>query len=219
VPKGAPDTGQLHVRTDPAGASVTVDGERRGESPLVVADLAPGPHTVVLENALGSVTERVTIEPGVTAALVVPLNGPAGAPVSGWVSVTAPVELQVFEDGRLLGSTRLDRIMMAVGRHELEMRNETLGYRQPRVVNVLPGKVTPIKLDVPRGSLALNATPWADVWVNGQHVGETPIGHVELAIGTHEVLFRHPELGEQRQTVAVTLAGPARVSADLRRRP
>ena len=219
VPKSAPETGQLHVRTDPAGAAVTVDGERRGQSPLVVGGLAPGTHTVVLENALGSVTERVTIEPGVTAALVVPLNGPKGAPVSGWVSVTAPVELQVFEGGRLLGSTRLDRIMMAVGRHELEIRNDTLGYRQTRVVEVTPGRVTPIRLDVPRGSLAVNATPWADVWVNGQHVGETPIGHVELPIGTHDVLFRHPELGEYRQTVTVTLAGPARVSADLRRRP
>ena len=66
--------------------------------------------------------------------------------------------------------------------------------------------------------MSVNAVPWAEVWVDGDRVGETPLGNVPVALGVHDVLFRHPELGEQRQTVTVTLAGPARVSADLRRR-
>ena len=57
------------------------------------------------------------------------------------------------------------------------------------------------------------------VLIDGEKVGETPIGNVQLAIGPHEVTFRHPELGEQRTTVTVTLNAPARVSADLRRKP
>jgi hypothetical protein len=83
---------------------------------------------------------------------------------------------------------------------------------------VNPGGVTPMRIEVPRGSLALNATPWAEVWVNGDRVGETPIGNVSLPIGNHDVLFRHPDLGEQRHTVTVTLNGPARLSVDMRKR-
>jgi hypothetical protein len=218
LPKTAPALGQLSVRTDPPGATVLVDGQRRGVTPLVVADLMPGQHNVGLSNAQSSVTEQVTIESGATASLVVPLTAPQGVPVSGWVSVTAPVEMQLFEDGRLIGSSRSERIMMSVGEHNLQIVNEALGYRSGRVVRVNPGGVTPMRIEVPRGSLALNATPWAEVWVNGDRVGETPIGNVSLPIGNHDVLFRHPDLGEQRHTVTVTLNGPARLSVDMRKR-
>jgi hypothetical protein len=218
LPKSEPVDGQLHVRTDPPGAIVTVDGERRGESPLVVGGLAPGAHSVVLDNELGSVREQVTIEAGVTATLVVPMTAPQGAPVSGWIAVTAPLEMQVLENGTLLGTSRTDRIMMPVGRHQLQIGNETLAFSVTRTVQVAPGKVTAVRIDLPRGSMALNATPWAEVWVDGERIGETPIGNVQVPIGPHDVLFRHPELGEQRHTVMVTATAPARISADLRRR-
>lgn len=218
LPTVVASLGQLSVRTDPPGATVTVDGQRRGVSPLVVEDLAPGEHAVGLQNALTSVTERVTVQAGATASLVVPLSAPQGVPVSGWVSLTSPVEMQLFEDGRLVGSSRSDRIMMSVGDHSLQIVNEALGYRQSRTVQVSPGRVTPMRIDVPKGSVALNAAPWADVWVDGDRLGETPIGNVNLPIGNHEVVFRHPELGEQRHTVTVTLNGPARLSVDMRKR-
>jgi hypothetical protein len=38
-----------------------------------------------------------------------------------------------------------------------------------------------------------------------------------VRLGSHEIVFRHPELGERRQTVIVTLGSPARVSVDMRK--
>jgi hypothetical protein len=38
----------LEVRSTPAGAAVTIDGQRRGTTPLVLNDLAPGAHRVLL---------------------------------------------------------------------------------------------------------------------------------------------------------------------------
>ena len=218
LPKVEAVEGQLSVRTDPPGATVTVDGQRRGVSPLVIQGLTPGQHTVGLQNSLTSVTEQVMVQAGATAALVVPLSAPEGVPVSGWVSLNAPIEVQLFEEGRLIGTSRSDRIMMSVGSHSLQLVNETLGYKVNRTVEVNPGRVTPVRIDIPKGSVALNATPWAEVWVNGDRVGETPIGNVTLPIGTHDVLFRHPDLGEQRHTVTVTMTGPARLSVDMRKR-
>jgi hypothetical protein len=219
LPKAGAAVGQLSVKTDPAGATVTVDGQRRGVSPLVIDGLTPGVHTVGLQNSISSVTEQVTIQAGATASLVVPLSAPEGVPVSGWVSLSTPIEMQLFEDGRLVGSSRSDRIMMSVGEHNLQIVNDQLGYRQSRTVQVTPGRVTPMRIDLPKGSMALNAAPWAEVWVDGDRLGETPIGNVSLPIGNHDVLFRHPELGEQRHTVTVTLNGPARLSVDMRKRP
>jgi hypothetical protein len=108
--------------------------------------------------------------------------------------------------------------MMSVGNHNLQLSNDALGFKVARTVEVTPGRVTAVRVDVPKGSVALNASPWAEVWVNGERVGETPIGNVTLPIGDHDVLFRHPELGEQRHTVTVTMTGPARLSVDMRKR-
>jgi hypothetical protein len=219
LPKTAATVGQLHVRTDPAGARVTVDGVAHGTSPVTIADLTPGEHAVVLDSDLGSVKQSVTIEAGLTASLTVPLTVAAeGAPVSGWIAVTAPADVQVFENKRLIGTSQSDRLMMAAGRHDLEIVNETLGYRAARTVQVGPGRVTPIRIDFPKGTIALNAIPWAEVWVDGVKVGETPIGNLQLTIGPHDIVFRNPDLGEQRHAATITVDTPGRLSVDLRKK-
>jgi serine/threonine protein kinase len=218
LPRVASAFGELQIRTEPAGAQVSVDGRVLGKSPLTAEGLSPGQHTVVVENELGAVTQRVTIEAGITASLVVPMTTPKNAPVSGWIAVNAPIDVQLYENQRLLGSSQTDRIMVTVGRHDLEIINESLGYRATRSVNVTPGQVSNIKLDLPKAAMALNAVPWAEVWVDGERVGETPIGSAPVTIGPHEVVFRHPELGERRVVTTVTLTTPAKVSVDMRKK-
>jgi serine/threonine protein kinase len=222
LPKTPAKTGQLQIRTEPSGARVTVDGIPRGTSPITVIELAPGEHAVVLESDLGSVKESVMVESGVTASLVVPMsaaaNANASAPVSGWISVSAPLDVQVFEGGRLIGNNLTDRIMVPAGRHDIEVVNEAVGYRQTRSLQVTAGKVAAVKLEMPQGTISVNAQPWAEVWIDGERVGETPIGNLSVAIGTHSVLFRHPELGEQHHTALVTMKGPARLSVDMRKK-
>ena len=218
LPKTASTSGQLQVRSEPAGARVSVDGTPRGTSPVTVAELTPGEHAVLLESEHGSVKQIVTIEAGITASLTVPLGSTDGAPVSGWIAVTAPADVQVFENKRLIGTSQSDRLMVSAGRHDIEVVNETLGYRAARTVQVAPGKVTPIKIEFPKGTIALNAVPWAEVWVDGEKVGDTPIGNLSLTIGPHEIVFRHPDLGEQRHAATVTLNTPARLSVDLRKK-
>jgi hypothetical protein len=89
-------TGQLQVQTEPYGARVTVDDKPVGVAPLFVEGLGPGMHTVVLTNDVGSVSHDVLIEAGVTASLVVPMGAPQGVPVSGWISVATPVDVQLY---------------------------------------------------------------------------------------------------------------------------
>jgi hypothetical protein len=127
--------------------------------------------------------------------------------------------VQIFEDGRLLGTNLSDRIMVTAGRHDLEIVNEALGYRMSRMLQVAPGKVATLAVEMPTGTIAVNAQPWAEVWIDGERIGETPIGNHALPIGSHSVLFRHPELGEQHHTAIITLKGPTRLSVDMRKQP
>jgi hypothetical protein len=211
----APVVGQLAVQSDVAGARVFIDGTERGVAPLTISDLTPGNHEVVLRTEDATARHTVTVQAGATASLVVPLGSSAG-PVSGWVSVKSPFRLEIYEEARLLGTTDADRLMLASGRHQLELVNEALGYRTTRVVQVPPGKTLAMTIDVPRGVVNLNATPWAEVWIDGQRAGETPIGNLSVPIGQHEIVFRHPQLGEKRHAVAVTLGAPVRLSVDMK---
>jgi hypothetical protein len=219
--KGQVTVGSLHVRTEPSGARISVDGVARGSSPVTVSDLTPGEHSVVVETEAGTTRQTVVVEAGATASLVAQMpaaaaNNPASG---GWISVAAPRTVQLFEEGRLLGSSDSERLMLPAGTHRIDIVNETLGFRSNRIIQITAGKVSPISVEFPKGTIALNAVPWADVWIDGEKVGETPIGNLSVAIGSHEIIFRHPELGEQRHVATVTLAGPARVSVDMRKKP
>ena len=213
----APSTGQLVVQSEPAGAKVLVDGTERGVAPLTIADLTPGDHRVELQSEGVSAKHTVTVQAGGTASLVVPIGTPATAgPVSGWVTVKAPFAMEIREGGRLLGTTDAERLMLAAGRHELDFVNDTLGYRASRVVVVAPGKVAPVSLELPMGVVNLNAAPWAEVWIDGRRVGETPIGNLSVSIGPHEVVFKHPQFGEKHHAISVTLGAPVRLSVDMK---
>ena len=106
--------------------------------------------------------------------------------------------------------------MLAAGSHALEFVNETLGYKATRTVNVAPGKLTTLSLDLPKGVVNLNASPWAEVFIDGERVGDTPIGNLAVAIGPHEIVFRHPQFGERRHAVSVTAGVPVRISVEMK---
>ena len=76
----------------------------------------------------GSVRQRVQVSPGATTTVMVPL--PRRAPpqsTGGWLSITAPTELQVFEGDRLLGTTRVNPLMLPTGTHTLRLSSESAG--------------------------------------------------------------------------------------------
>ena len=206
--------GSLEVTTEPPGASISVDGVSHGVTPLRLTDLPDGPHQIILTNAGESVTRQVIVQAATTTTLLVPMiRSTVG--LSGWVQISSPVVAQLYEGGRLLGTTETDRVMLPVGRHEIDIVNRALDFSMKASLQVLSGKTTDFDVKVPNGSLYLNALPWADVWIDGQRAGETPLANVSLPIGTHEVLFRHPQLGEQQRTVIVKSSGTTRIGVEL----
>jgi hypothetical protein len=210
--------GTLRVVSEPPSAIVAVDGRRRGTTPAQITDLPAGAHDVTVTGTSGTVRQRVQVSPGTTTTVMVPLPA-AGPPQStgGWLSITAPTELQVFEGDRLLGTTRVNPLMLPTGTHTLRLSSDAAGIDLTRVVAIERGRTARLEITVPPGTLSVNAVPWATVSIDGRDVGETPLGGLELRPGTHEVTFTHPELGQRRQQVTVRSGAAARVSVDLRR--
>jgi serine/threonine-protein kinase len=63
----------------------------------------------------------------------------------------------------------------------------------------------PLELAPPSpGFLRVLATPWAEVWVDGQRVDVTPFAHViPLAAGTHYVTLVHPSATSEKRTLVI----------------
>lgn len=206
-------TGSLQVTTS-RPASVSIDGVARGTSPLVVDGLTGGEHQVVITAAGTTYRRTIVVDAGRTVSLVV--GEMAGAVASGWMSARTPLPFTVAEDGRVVGTTETERIMLPAGAHTFEFRNDTLGFRATQDVRIDAGRVTNVALRLPTAPIQINALPWAEVWIDGERIGETPIANVMQPIGPHEIVFRHPQLGERRVNTMVTLASPARATVDMR---
>jgi hypothetical protein len=147
-PAGAASaTGRLLVGTLPAGAAVSLDGERLGLAPVTVPQLQAGQHTVVIQGRGRTIRQQVLIAAGETVSLLV---------------LTTPAEM-------------------------------------------------------PRQRLAITAVPWAEVWIDGRWVGETPTGRLSLPLGPHLLLFHHPQLGDKTVRTVLRADAPARINMDMRK--
>jgi len=152
-----------------------------------------------------------------TAAPLSPADKPTEVPAvpTGQLRVIAPFVMEVFEGGTKIG-TSAALIELTAGRHRLELVSEELGFRSAETVDVRASGRVRVQPAIPRGTANINAIPWAEVWIDGEASGETPLGNLSLAIGTHQVVFKHPQFGEQARTLVVTTAAPARLSVEMK---
>jgi hypothetical protein len=132
------------------------------------------------------------------------------------LTVRSPIELRIFEGDRLVGTSAMDRVLLGPGSHRLTLRNDELAFEETRTVTVTPGRTTALDIRPPDQRVAINAVPWAEVWVDGRRVGETPIGALQLRLGSHTLAFRHPTLGQKSLQVTVKGNQVPRVSMDMR---
>jgi hypothetical protein len=210
----ATTVGRVSIVTDPPGARVTVDGKAQGASPLTIEDLTPTVHKISVTNGAGSAERMVPVQAGGTASVMFSLPKVAG-PVGGWLAIAAPFDVEVVERDDIIATSGASKIMLAAGRHDIALSNRRLGYHTTRTIEIAAGKTITLKVDAPNAAVNVNARPWADVIVDGNSLGQTPIASVLMSVGTHEMIFRHPQFGERRQTIVVTANGPNRIAVDL----
>jgi formylglycine-generating enzyme required for sulfatase activity len=117
VKLGLPD-GRLSLRSDPQGASVSVAGVYRGQTPIEL-ELRPDiQHSIVLTRpGYEAATRQVSLSAGEQRTLAVPLSG-----VFGEVAVRAqPADAQLYVDGKLSGAAN-QTLRLVATTHDIEIR-------------------------------------------------------------------------------------------------
>ena len=202
---------RLDVTSDPAGATVTVNGTRRGVTPLSLP-LPPGIYDVAVTNDSSSTRRKIEVKTGVASSMAASFSTAQAS--AGYLAIATPIELQILEDGNLIGTTNAARVMLPAGKHSLQLVNRSLGFEANLPVNIPAGKSISASVSLPNGTAFLNALPWANVSIDGRSLGTTPLANIELPIGTHEVVWTHPQFGERKQSITVHVKTPVRLVLD-----
>ena len=140
--------GGLQVESSPADARVLVDGEERGRTPLTISELPAGPHRVRLESSAGTVRRTVTVSEGRTAAIVETI-------IPGWLAVFSRERLEVFANGRRLGSSEDGHLMLPPSRYEIKLVNRSRGVSVTHQIEIEPGEVTPHNVQLDGATMVL----------------------------------------------------------------
>jgi len=205
TPVGA-NLGRLILTTQPSGAKVQIDGKDAGETPLTIDSVRPGRHTLTITGTDGVAKRTVRVEAGKVLELDVALY-------PGFVAVSAPIVVTVAENGRVIGTSE-NQIILTPGRHDLRLTNKELGYSATESVEITSGEVARLNVD-PMGHANINAAPWAEVFVDGVRIGETPLANVAIRLGAREIVFKNPQYPERKQTITITANATATLSVDF----
>ena len=146
----ARSTGRVSVDAGLSGATIWVDGKRKGKTPAVL-DLRPGWHTIRIKK-LGylEVTERVAVKARRLVKLTLNL-----LPFAGVLNIKSNISgAKVLVDGRSAGRTPLVK-ELAVGTRKIQVK--AAGYRTyEKKIDSRPGKTYKITAKLRKGEDAVN---------------------------------------------------------------
>ncbi len=212
--------GLLVVTSQPAGASVVVDGRALAETtPTALRDLGPGKHEVRIDKpGYADVERTLTTVAGERAALDIALQ-----PKTRRVEVqTAPDGATLWVDGHLVPGTTPTTVALTLDDFH-ELHAERLGYETAVRALKPEDDAATVTLTMqperrPRGTLVVEAQDVAEVWLDGVPTGlTTPTLGFRVPTGDHVLELHAPSPSTehsppkkvrivQGQTLRVTMA-------------
>lgn len=185
-----PAHGKLVITTSPPGATIKVDGVKRGKSPLSLPRIDSGAHVVQVtlkEHFPG--TEKVVVRDGETTTKHFAL-----ATRMGMVSMTsAPDGAKVFVDGRSRGVTPV-RLKLPHGKHQIKVSKKAPphhDFTEELSVAAAREHTVHARLEPRMGAaILISNPPGASLAVDGKTIGITPKKISSLFMGTHQYTMK-----------------------------
>ena len=96
----------------------------------------------------------------------------------------------------------------------MQFENRPLGYRESRQIVITPGATTAISIVPPTSTLTVTATLPAEVFIDGERAGETPLVGYRVNLGTREISVRN-QIGVERRFMMTVGIPPRRIDVDF----
>jgi PEGA domain len=130
----------------------------------------------------------------------------------GFLTTFSRIPMEVYSDGKRIGTTEDGQLLIASGAHQIEFVSERFHYRAIASLTIPPGHVLPYTVALPSAEVQVSTTPGAEVWIEGQRIGVAPLEPIHVPIGTREIVVRDSAGAEKRQVVEVKLGETVEVS-------
>jgi len=195
----------LDVRSQPSGASIWVDGEYFGLSPLTKS-LSPGSHEVRLTlEGYDEYSRNVSLNEGQSLDISATLNEIAGATGSLVVN-SQPSGARIYRNNQQTRfTTPYTFNELPTGRENISLRLS--GYSNfDTTVAINEGNTTVMNpaLRSAMGDLNVTVMPFGSIMIDGELVSENSIRHsAELPAGQHTITAIHQTFGEWEKTVTI----------------
>jgi PEGA domain-containing protein len=130
----------------------------------------------------------------------------------GFLTAFSRIPMEVYADGRRIGTTEDGQLLIASGTHNIEFVSERFHYRAAASLTIPPGHVLPYTVALPSAEVHITTTPGAEIWIEGERIGVAPVEQLHVPIGTREIVVRDPDGAEKRQVVEVKLGETVELS-------
>jgi predicted Ser/Thr protein kinase len=193
-----PLSGEIRISSIPSGASIYLNGKHMGDTPTSLSGLSPGEHTVKLVKERYTAWEKKVM---VRASESLDLREVKLQEALGWLNLHVSPWADVYHKGKKVGTTPLANIPLQEGTHRLLLKNPLLNIEKELSVKIMANQHRKASVDltegIAKGKLKINVKPWADVYVDGKCIGETPLEPLELTPGEYYVLVKNEKLGKE----------------------
>ena len=205
---------ELVVASMPEQASVIVDGQWRGKTPLRLRGLMPGSHAVrvVMDGYISEVRD-IDLSPMRPFPIDVTLTESRGR----LAVENVPAGAQVTINGAIYDPKDLTDLSLLSGKTRVKVVNE--GFRPYfQEVTIDPGEKAHLKVEMSPilGQLECLSVPeGASVLLDGKEVGQTPLSLNSVSFGSHRVEIRKAGFAPFQQTVRIDDETPEQIRAEL----
>jgi len=201
---------------------VFVDGEDKGRAPVSVQNVKPGQHFVEgRKPKFKSAEQSVQVAPGENTIVQLKMELAPVERAHGTLKVQSVVpNAEVFVDGSSLGRAPIDRNDLDPGKHYVVVHKD--GFTDfKREVILLENQVVTLVADLSAtGTLRLLSTPdGADVRIDGELIGKTPVSRDAVSSGDHILEFRLKGYFDKKETMKVEGGREKVYSVDLKQIP
>jgi len=130
---------------------------------------------------------------------------------------TTPKGADISINGKGAGRSPLSNYRLEAGKYRITLsRRNYMTHSQEVTAN--PGQrlnITKTLVPAGKGSISINATPWANILIDGMAYQSTPRTIDDLASGYHKVVLSHPDYPSYKTFVEIPLNGNIKVTYDF----
>jgi hypothetical protein len=178
--------GSVNIQSEPSDSIVLLGNIESGKTPITIADLTPGIHSVIVKmEGYENWSENIDIKPNEEYAFTAVLRK-----LTGSISIKSnPSKAKIYLDSKEVGTTPNTLKAIDIGPHEFEIRSDGYtSWMESIDINKGKNKKIHVVLQKNTGSVIIKSEPSnAKVLIDGSEVGNTPVTISDLIPGMHSV--------------------------------